>query len=163
MADNYGKKFEQKFKEDFQKIPNSTIDRIYDTTNGYSHITNVSDFICYKYPNILYAEVKTTMGNTFPLSRLTQYDKLITKKDVFGAIAGVVIWYYEKEKVIFCSIQNVEQLKLKGNKSIHIEKDKDYFLEIPSVKKRVFMDSDYSIIFETWKSKYLDKNQINYL
>lgn len=71
MADNYGKQFEKKFKEDFLKIQNVSIDRIYDVTNGYSHISNICDFICYKYPNILYAEVKTIKGNTFPLSNLT--------------------------------------------------------------------------------------------
>ena len=161
MANNYGKQFEKKFKEDFLKIPNVSIDRIYDVTNGYSHISNVSDFICYKYPNIFYAEVKSIKGNTFPLSNLTQYDKLITKKNIYGVIVGVIIWYYEKNKVIFCPIKNVEQIKESGAKSIHIEKHKDLYLNIPSIKKRVFMDSDYSVIFEEWKLKYSEKNQIN--
>ena len=51
---NLGKQFELKFKEDFSKIPESTIDRIYDVTTGYKSISNVCDFICYKYPNIFY-------------------------------------------------------------------------------------------------------------
>lgn len=42
MADNVGKKFEQKLKEDFLKIPGATIDRIYDTTNGFIGIRNMS-------------------------------------------------------------------------------------------------------------------------
>ena len=53
---NLGKQFELKFKEDFLKIPESTIDRIYDVTTGYKSISNVCDFICYKYPNIFYIE-----------------------------------------------------------------------------------------------------------
>lgn len=53
MANNYGKAFEAKFKEDFlASIPDSTIDRLYDTTNGYRAITNIADFIGYKKPNI---------------------------------------------------------------------------------------------------------------
>jgi len=82
------------------------------------------------------------------LSGLKQYEKLLTKKDIKGVIAGAVIWFYEKDKVVFCSIKNIEQLKQNGNKSIHIEKDKNFFIEIPSVKKRVFMDSDYSVLFQ---------------
>lgn len=148
MPYNYGKQFEQKFKEDISKIEGLTIDRLYDTTNGYSHITNICDFICYKFPNIFYAEIKSTAGNTFHLSGLKQYEKLLTKKDIKGVIAGAVIWFYEKDKVVFCSIKNIEQLKQNGNKSIHIEKDKNFFIEIPSVKKRVFMDSDYSVLFQ---------------
>lgn len=65
MASNKGKQFESKFKIDFQKsFPNGTIDRIYDTTNGYKTISNVSDFIGYSYPCIMYLECKSHLGNT---------------------------------------------------------------------------------------------------
>ena len=101
------------------------------------------------------------MGNTFPLSRLTQYEKLLTKKDIYGAIAGAVIWYYEKDKIIFCPIQNIEQIILKGDKSIHIDKHKDLYIDIPSKKKRVFMDSDYSVIFDEWKLQSQRGEQTN--
>ena len=43
MAQNLGKDFEQRFKKDFAKIPNSTIDRIYDTTNGFMGVRNICD------------------------------------------------------------------------------------------------------------------------
>ena len=43
MANNKGKIFETKFKDDFIKsFPDGTIDRIYDTTNGYKAIANIS-------------------------------------------------------------------------------------------------------------------------
>ena len=35
MAQNYGKQFEQKFKEDFLRIPESTCDRLVDVMTGY--------------------------------------------------------------------------------------------------------------------------------
>ena len=77
MANNRGKQFEQKFFRDFKtSFPDGTIDRIYDTTNGYKTISNISDFIGYVYPNILYLECKSHQGNTFPLVNLTQYEKL---------------------------------------------------------------------------------------
>jgi hypothetical protein len=51
MANNRGKQFENKFKIDFVKsFPEGTIDRIYDTTNGFKTISNISDFIGYNYP-----------------------------------------------------------------------------------------------------------------
>ena len=49
MSTNYGKAFEQKFKADFLKtVPNSTIDRLYDTMSGYKAISQISDYIGYK-------------------------------------------------------------------------------------------------------------------
>ena len=122
---------------------------------GYAHISNVCDFIGYKCPCIFYAEVKSIKGNTFPLKNLTQYDKLISKKGILGVISGVVIWYYEHDKVIFCPIETVEEMLLEGKKSIHIQKDLYRLIDIPSKKKRVFMDSDYSVIFK----EYLDKHR----
>ena len=59
MANNKGKAFEAKFKKDFlATVPNSTIDRLYDTTNGYKAISNISDFIGYSFPTIFYLECK---------------------------------------------------------------------------------------------------------
>lgn len=71
------KNFEAKFKQDFSKLDGAVIDRLYDTTNGFKNINNPCDFIGYKFPNAFYLELKTTKGNTLPLDRITQYDKLI--------------------------------------------------------------------------------------
>jgi hypothetical protein len=91
MAENYGKAFEQRFKRDFSKLPNSSIDRIYDTTNGFRGIKNICDFIGYVFPNIFYLECKSIKGNTFPLTNLKQYDKLIVKSGIKGVICGVIL------------------------------------------------------------------------
>ena len=71
MAVNRGKQFEAKFKEDFLKIPNSTIDRLYDSVSGYKSVSNISDFIAYRYPFCFYIECKSHEGNTFPFAKLT--------------------------------------------------------------------------------------------
>ena len=43
-------------------------------------------------------------------------------------------------------------MKEDGLKSINIKTYEQYpHIDIPSVKKRVFMDSDYSVIFDTLK------------
>ena len=91
MSENKGKKFEAQFKKDFSNIPGSSVDRIYDPGFGMRGISNICDFICYKYPIILYAECKSIKGNTFPLSNLKQYGKLSLKTGIKGVRAGVVI------------------------------------------------------------------------
>lgn len=78
---------------------------------------------------------------------------------MFGVISGVVIWYYERDKVVFVSIDTVEQMIKEEKKSIHIQKDFNRMIDIPSVKKRVFMDSDYSVIFDTYLERDKEKIQ----
>lgn len=156
MADNVGKKFEQKLKEDFLKIPGATIDRIYDTTNGFIGIKNICDFIAYCYPNIFYLECKTIKGNTFPLTNLKQYDKLLAKKNIKGVIAGVVLWFYEHDKVLFVPIKTFEKLKENNQKSFNIKMvgGQEYpSVVIPSIKKRTFMDSDYTVLLSMEEDK----------
>ena len=148
-----GKNFELVLREDWKfSVPDSTIDRIYDSVSGYKTISNVSDFIAYKMPNIFYLEAKTVKGNTFPFQNLTQYDKLSAKVGIPGVRAGVVIWFYEHDRIVYVPISSVTKMKEDGKKSINIttlDTDKYRFIEIPSVKKRVFMASDYSVLTET--------------
>ena len=150
MPNNKGKAFELKMKEDFKKsFPNGTIDRIYDSVSGYKTISNVSDFIAYNYPNIFYLECKSHLGNTFPLTNLTQYDKLKEKVGIKGVRAGVVLWFIDHDKVLYVPISSITKMKADEKKSINIKmvEDKSYnIIVIPSVKKRVFLDSDYSVL-----------------
>lgn len=144
---NLGKQFELKFKEDFSKIPESTIDRIYDVTTGYKSISNVCDFICYKYPNIFYIECKSHKGASFPFVNLTQYSKLKDKVGIKGVRAGVILWLYEKDLVLYVPINTISQMMTDDKKSVGIrDLDKYNIIKIPSIKKRVFMDSDYSVL-----------------
>ena len=149
MPTNYGKAFETKLKEDFLKVEGSTIDRLYDPVGGFHGISNVSDFIGYIYPNIYYLECKSHNGNTFPLANLTQFDELKEKVGIPGVRAGVVIWFIEHKKVIYVPISTFIKLKEDGKKSFNIKMlgNEDYFsLEIPGKVKRLFIDSDYSIL-----------------
>ena len=150
MAENKGKKFEIKFRTDFLKsVPNSTIDRLYDQVSGYKTISNISDFIGYSYPNIFYLECKSIKGNTFPLANLTQYDKLIVKVGIKGVRVGVVIWFYDKDIVMYVPVNTIKQLLNDGKKSVNCTKilEEGYrAIIIPSEKKRTYMDSDYSVL-----------------
>jgi hypothetical protein len=147
MSKNYGKEFEQKFKEDFLKLENSTLDRLYDVVTGYKSVKQVSDFIGYVYPSIFYIECKSHRGASMPIENITQYEKLEAKIGIPGVRAGVVLWLVDKDKVMYIPMSTVKQLKEQGEKSIGIRHLDVYnIIEIPSVKKRVFMDSDYSIL-----------------
>lgn len=149
MSSSYGKKFEIKFKEDFLKVENSTLDRLYDTTNGFKSISQISDYIGYIKPNIFYLECKSIEGNTFPFSNLTQYDKLKSKVGIPGVRTGVIIWFIDHQKVLYVPISSITKMKDDNKKSVNIKMLKDNLyniVEIPSEKRRVFLDSDYSIL-----------------
>ena len=152
MADAVGKKFETQFKKDWLKIPNISIDRLYDTMNGYKSISQVCDYIVYHYPNIFYLEVKTHKGNTFPFANLTQYDKLIEKSGIKGVRSGVVLWLYEHDAIMYVPVSEIKKMKKDGLKSINIKMYNDdnckyKIIKIPSEKKRVYFESDYSVLF----------------
>ena len=153
MAKNYGKAFEEKFKKDFGLLEGSSIDRLFDVVSGYKSIRQVADFICYRYPNIFYIECKSHKGASLPIANITQYENLKKKVGIPGVRSGVILWLYEKDKVFYIPTATVTKLKEDGEKSVGLRHIGKYrIIEIPSVKKRVFMDSDYSIL------KELDEN-----
>ena len=149
MANSYGKEWETKVKEDFQKIDGSSIDRIYDTTNGYKNINNISDFIAYLYPCIYYLEAKSCRGNTFPLTNLTQYAKLSEKVGIPGVRVGILLWMIDHDVCLYVPISTITKLKQDGKKSVNIKmiQEGTYNIKVvPSIKKRVFLDCDYNIL-----------------
>ena len=147
MSINYGKKFEERFKKDWVASTGGIIIRLFDNTSGYLSISNISDFICYKYPNIFFIECKSHKGASIPIEKITQYNKLITMSNILGVRSGVVLWLYEKDKVLYVPATTLQKLLLDGEKSVgvrHLETEN--IIEIPSKKLRVFMESDYSVL-----------------
>lgn len=147
MAVNKGKSFEDRFKADFKRMEDSSVDRLYDVMMGYKSIKQVSDFIAYKYPNIFYIECKSHKGASMPLSNITQYENLKTKVGIPGVRSGVILWLYEKDKVFYIPTSTITQLINDGEKSVGLRHlDKYRIIEVPSVKKRTYMDSDYTVL-----------------
>ncbi len=160
MADSYGKAFENKFKEDWNLMKNACATRLKDVTMGYKKIANECDFICYKYPIIHYLECKSVSnGNTFNFKKLTQYEDLcaLADRNIKGANIGVIIWFVAHKKVVFVSIKEWKRIKDElGLKSINVKMigDPTYdIIDIPGKVKRVFIDTDYSILTEIAKNK----------
>lgn len=145
------KTFEARFKNEFQEaFPEGTIIRLYDSMSGYKSVSNISDFIGYVYPNVYFLECKTHKGASIPFEKITQYDKLIKVAGIKGIRAGVVLFLYEKDKVYYIPVKTIEQMKADGKKSVGLKAVEEGYriIEVPSVKQRVFMKSDYSILRE---------------
>lgn len=167
MARDRGKQFEDKLKKDWEKsLPSSFILRIPDQVSMYKNTSeNICDFMMYNEPKLFLVEVKTVEGNTFSIQteskeiagKMTpfrQYYKLLKYKDYKGVFPGVMIWFQKHDKVVWFPIDSIEKMINDGKKSINIKmlKEQEYFmLDIPSVKKRVFMDSDYSVMMSLRK------------
>lgn len=152
---NIGKSFEERFKEDWKKsFPNGTIDRLYDSMSGYLSISTVSDFICYNYPYMYYIECKAHKGASLPFTNITQYDKIKMKVGIPGIRAGVVLWLYEKDKVLYIPISTIIKMKEDGEKSVGLRSLSKYdIVEIPSKKLRTYMESNYSILSKLEEGK----------
>lgn len=147
MAYNRGKEFEKQFKQDWLKLPNSFALRLPDQMSGMYGSRNLCDFICYNYPRMYLIECKSCEGNTFPFSSFGQYDKLRAVGHIKGIEIGVVVWFVNHKKVLFIPIDTFNTIKDEDGKSFNIKmvgNPKYKCLEIPSIEKRVFLESDYT-------------------
>lgn len=150
---NQGKQFEEKFRECWRKsFPDTFLFRLNDQVLGYKSVSqNPCDFICFVNKKLFLIECKSHDGSSIPFSVMPQYERLLTYKDLEDVHPGFVIWFKEKDKVIWVPIKTAEKIYNSGKKSIGVKmlEDEQYeFIEIPSFKKRIFMDSDYTILGE---------------
>lgn len=147
MGVNLGKRWEAKFKECWKKtVDKSFLLRLTDPQAGYYGVRNTCDFIAYKDPILFLIENKSCYGNTFPLANLRQYESLVEYKNLPGVESGVMLWMIDHSKVLWVPITTFEKLKADGKKSFHfkmIDGEEYPSFEIESVKKRVFLDSNY--------------------
>jgi hypothetical protein len=151
MAVNRGKQWEAKLKEDFSKMSGAYIYRVPDQLGGLKGQTGICDFIAYKFPKIFFIEAKTILGNTFPLTNFTQFDKLMSIPNNQGVHRGVMLWFQDHQRVLYVPLLTIAKMKQDGKKSVNIrtiDSDGYEYLNIPSVQKRVFLDSDYSVMME---------------
>lgn len=145
-----GKKFETKFNKDWNKsFPQGFIYRLPDQLTGYKVTSrNPCDFIGFNNNTLYLIECKSHKGASLPMSNITQYDNLKKKVGIPGVRSGVVLWLYEKDKVFYIPAKTLVKMKEEdGEKSVGLRHVGKYrMIEIPSEKKRVFMDSDYSTL-----------------
>lgn len=147
-----GKKFEQQFRCDQSTyVTDSFCYRLYDVTSGFKGIAGVADFINYKKPYIYLIDCKSHEGNTISFGDFSQYDRMLEYKDIPGVTAGTVVQFINHDKVVQIPIDTQHKLKTEDKKSFNIKMldNPDYpCFEIPSKKKRVFLETDYSALIE---------------
>jgi len=155
MGVSRGKQFEQVIRESFEKVPNVSIDRLHDQTNGFRGSQNICDFIVYKEPYEYYIECKSVHGASLPFSNITetQWNGLLQKSQIEGVFAGVICWWINKDVTKFIPIQILAWLDMAGYKSIRYDTgtpDKYIgdIIEIKGKKKRVFFDYDMEEFLE---------------
>jgi hypothetical protein len=154
-----GKKFEDRFRTDYKRcFPGTMIYRLPDQQSGYSGggSSNPCDFFCYPGDCVLMAECKAHKGASIPFTAIPQYERMLDYKGLYRTYPGVVVWFYEKDTVIWVSIEEMEKMIQHGEKSIGLrmlDKAKPYkiaynIINIPSQKLRTFMESDYKYLVD---------------
>ena len=146
---NRGKQFEKKFQEDWERsIKDSFLLRLPDQMSGYKITSsNLCDFICFAEGKLFLIECKSHNGASIPFTAIPQYHRLIGYKDFENVFPGVIVWFKDKDCVLWLPITTLESEYNKGKKSINFKIYEDTSsgaLLLPSIKKRVFLDTDYS-------------------
>ena len=155
MPVNRGKQFELKVREDLvRSFPKGYIYRLPDQMSYYKGSGNPCDILFFIEGNLFLIEAKSVNTSTFNIIEFAQYERLKEIK-VKGVHPLVLIWFIEQDKVIAFPIESVVKMKEEdGLKSINVKTYMNYeHIEIPSIKKRVFMDSDYSVILKYFQEK----------
>lgn len=144
MPQNRGKQFESVVRSAFEKVPNVSIDRLHDQTNGFKGSQNICDFIVYREPYEYYFECKSVHGASLPFSNITetQWNGLLQKSQIEGVFAGVICWWIDKNVTKFIPIQALQWNKENGYRSIRFDHNGTSFIEIKGKKKRVFFEYD---------------------
>lgn len=125
-----GKEFEKNFenttKRHIEEGFEVTIDRLYDVI-GKKTIEQPSDYICYRFPNQIYVECKSTHDTSFSYFDQPQYERLLEKSKIKGVKAGMLIWFVVQKRVFWTDIEWLQAFyKTYGIKSITANK-LDYY------------------------------------
>lgn len=163
MAQNKGKNWESRFKRDWKRcFPNSFLLRLYDTTNGFITIANPCDFLAMPKDKLFLIECKSHKGASIPFDAIPQYERLLEYVNMDNIRAGVVVWFIDKDRVVWVSIKSMLSMKNREEKSIKLSKLDDGcydFIEIPAKKLRTFMECDYTVLLEKDDAKVMKKEK----
>ena len=145
MGINRGKQFEKEIQNQFEKIEDISVDRLYDVTTGYKNQNNPCDLIVFAYGTLNYFECKAIHGNTLNFKshiRQNQIDKLLAKSKIPRVNAGIICWFIDCDETVYIDINYIQQLKDSGKKSYNVKYDFLYphVWQIMGDKRKVFFD-----------------------
>lgn len=164
MAINAGKKWEDYFRQNWKEcFPRTFVYRLPDQVSGYKQTSaNPCDFFCFVCNRLFMIECKTHKGNSIPFAAIPQYSRLLEYKNMKNIFPGVLIWFVDKDIVVWVGIEELEKMKNNKEKSISLKmlENKLYnIVEIPAEKKRVFMHCDYTYLLDICKLEKENKNE----
>jgi len=156
MSADWGKKFEARFKLDWQKsFPRKFLIRLHDQVTRYKKVSkNPSDFIGFLANYAWLLECKETSSSTLNFSKVSQLDTMLEMVTNYDNLVGyVIVWFRMFDRVIAVSADSMDQMRQDGLKSVNINKfsllaEKYHWIEIPSIKKQKYLESDYRILLE---------------
>ena len=147
-----GKQFEERFRADWLKtFPQSVIIRLPDQMSGYKTTSrNICDFICFNDGILYLIECKSHKGASIPFECIRQHNLMKSFVGIKGVRVGVVLWLYEKDVEYYIPTSTIETLKKENKKSVGLKAvEEGYNIKvIPTTKKRVFLEADYSVLSE---------------
>lgn len=158
---NRGKQFEEQVRAGFEKVPDTSVDRLIDPQNGFAGVRNICDFIVYHKPTQYYVECKSCYGNTLSIhsndpkrkyGNITnnQWEGLLEKSKIPGVKAGVIIWFIDHGDTYWLDIRLLQKMRDEGYKSIKFfpewadDSTYDLWGRIPGKKLRVLFDYDFT-------------------
>ena len=142
---NSGKKFEHIIREQFEKLPEVSVDRINDIV-GYGGAYNIADLIVYRKPFKYYFELKTIKGTSFPFSNINQ--KALTDMQYQCIKNGVacyfLIWFIDLDLTIAVHANEIYvKYHAMNKKSIGVKSFSDFeYVVVDGVKKRKYFEYD---------------------
>ena len=161
MGENRGKKFEQVVRDSFNRIDDTYVLRLYDPQGGYSSVANPCDFIVFRHNRMYMIECKTIHGNTFPIFSNDPKKKFgnistnqgygMLRASQYGVVAGVIIWWVDRDVTRFIPIGEIEAMNYGGDKSIRYDTDRGILID--GKKKRVFFDYNMETFFENFENE----------
>ena len=150
----YGKKFEDRLKRDWRKcFPNTFLFRLKYQTSGYKVTSqNPCDFLAMNNGYMWLLEWKETQEGTLNFSKIPQLDRTEGLSSYIGVKdtqTYIIIWFRKFDKVIAVPAAEALRMKNDGKKSISLkmlEEKLYYMIELPSVKLRTFLETDYTYL-----------------
>lgn len=156
MSINRGKKFEDQVREDLERT-GAYVLRLYDPQGGYVGVANPCDFVVHRKGVTYMIECKAIHGNLLSINSNdpkkkygqvsnTQWEGLLEASE-HGLVAGLLVWWIDKDVTKFIPIQTANMLKAEGAKSIKYVISGGGVQTVQGRKKRVFFEYDFDRLF----------------
>lgn len=152
MADKVGKEFEERTKTSWESsLPGTFFSRLPDQQSKYKGTSaNICDYVGFTNGKLFLIECKTTKEGTLNIkSDFKQYHILKDYVNIKGLHAGVLIWYYSYNVIVWVPIEEVNKMVSDGKKSIskkELLKGEYKCVFIPFRIPRVYPKMDFNVL-----------------